>query len=297
VRPLLRPGLQILRRDARTVQLGLDWPGVCTLAETPALRSVLTAIDGFRDLRGVVMAAVESGTELDDAQSALDLLIDCGAVVDQAKCWRRDADESSWASWWLLAGPEGSAADILRERQRRHVRVHGSGQIAAAVGPLLTTACVPWSHDSTAPDLVVLAHDGEPSRELADELMRDGVPHVWACVRDVVGVVGPFVVPGVTGCLRCADQARAEVDPAWLTLLEAAAARRPVVPACDPLLAALVGSWVAHEVTAWASGLRAQTLDAIIEVPFGFGTVASSRVQLHPACGCGWPISHDTMGT
>jgi hypothetical protein len=296
VRPLLRPGLQILRRDARTVQLGLDWPGVCTLSETPALRSVLAAIDGFRDLRGVVMAAVDSGSDLDEAQTALDLLIDCGAVVDQAACWRRDTGESSWSSWWLLAGPGRSATDILRERQRRHVRVEGSGQVASSVGPLLTTACVPWSDDSTAPDLVVLAHDGEPPRDLADGLMRDGVPHVWACVRDVVGIVGPFVVPGATGCLRCADQARADIDPAWPTLLQSAAARRAVVPACDPLTAGLVGTWVAQEVALWASGLRPQTIDAIIEVPFGFGAVETSRVQLHPRCGCGWPVSRDTMG-
>lgn len=296
MRPLLRPGLQILRRDARSLQLGLDWPGLCTLSETPALRAVLAAIDGFRDLQGVVMAAVDAGADPDAAQSAVDVLIDCGAIVDQAACWRFETDEGSWASWWLLAGPGRSAADVIAERRRRVVRVQGTGLVAAQVRSLLTAACVPWSDDSTAPDLVVLAHDREPPRCVADSHMRDGVAHVWAWVREVVGVVGPFVVPGVTGCLRCADQRRAEVDPAWLTLLESAAVRQPVVPACDPLLAALVGAWTASEVTVWASGLRPQTLDAIIEVPQGFGDVDRQSLQPHPQCGCGWPVWRDTMG-
>lgn len=294
MRPLLRPGLRVLRRDVRTLQLGLDWPGLCTLRETPALRAVLAAVDGFRDLQGVVLAAVHSGVDPAGAHAALDVLLDCGAVVDQAR--RLVASESEWTSWWLLAGPGRSAADIFAERQQHHVRIDGTGQVADRVGALLTAAHVPWSVDADAADLVVLASDCEPQRSLADSSMRDAVPHLWTWVRDVVGVVGPFVVPGVTGCLRCADQARADVDPAWPTLLESAAARRPVAVACDPVLAALVGAWAAQEVAVWASGLRPQTFDASIEVPQGFGDVDRRHSELHPQCGCGWPTWRDTMG-
>jgi bacteriocin biosynthesis cyclodehydratase domain-containing protein len=280
----------------RTLQLGLDWPGLCTLRETPALRAVLAAVDGFRDLQGVVLAAANAGVDPEDARAALEVLIDCGALVDQANCRRLDTPESSWTSWWLLAGPERCAADIVAERQLHHVRIDGTGQVADRVGSLLTAAHVPWSVDADAPDLVVLASDGEPSRSLADSSMRHAVPHLWAWVRDVVGVIGPFVVPGVTGCLRCADQAWADVDPAWPTLLEAAAARQPVVVPCDPLLAALVGAWAAQEVAVWASGLRPQTFSAVIEVPQGFGNVDRQGLELHPRCGCGWPTWRDTMG-
>lgn len=296
MRPLLRPGLQVLRRDVRTLQLGLDWPGLCTLRETPALRAVLAAVDGFRDLQGVVLAAAASGADVDEARAALDVLIDCGAVVDQANCRRLDTPESAWTSWWLLAGPERCAADIWAERQQHHVRIQGTGQVADRVGALLTAAHVPWSDDAQAADLVVLASDCEPPRSQADSSMRDAVPHLWTWVRDVVGVVGPFVVPGVTGCLRCADRARADVDPAWPTLLESAGVRRPVALACDPLLAALVGAWAAQEVAVWASGLRPQTFNAVIEVPQGFGDVDRQHLELHPQCGCGWPTWRDTMG-
>lgn len=297
MRPILRPGLQILRRDRHSVQLGLDWPGVCTLRETPALTAVLAAVDGFRDSLGVVLAAVESGAGRADAEEALEVLIDCGALVDQAAAWRSDESEGAWASLWLLAGPERGAADIVRARQRHRVQVRGSGAVADAVRSVLGLARVAAASDGTA-DLVVLASDCEPSRDLADHVMREqgGATHLWVFTREVVGVLGPFVVPGSTSCLRCADLARSELDPAWTTLLESAAARPPTAPACDPLLAALLGAWAAQEVAVWASGLRPQTWNSVIEIPQGYGAVGSQAFDLHPRCGCGWPVWQDTMG-
>ncbi len=295
MRPLLRPGLQVLRRDVRTLQLGLDWPGVCVLRETPALAAVLAAVDGFRDCAGVVMAAVESGISAAEAEAALEVLVDCGALIDRAASRRRDVPESSWASWWLLAGPGRAAGDIRAERLRRSVWITGNGQVAERIRPLLTAADVPMSTDPSTADVVVLASDCEPTREVADSLMRDGVPHLWAWVRDVVGVVGPFVLPGTTGCLRCADQARADVDPAWPTLLQSVIARRPIAFACDALLAALVAALAAQEIAMWSSGLGAQTLSSVIELPQGFGDIDRRSLDMHPRCGCGWPVWRDTM--
>jgi len=295
VRPILRPGLQILRRDVNTIQLGLDWPGVCTLSSTPALSAVLEAVDGFRDSAGVVLAAVETGASRADAECALDVLVDCGALVDQATVWRRSDSEGAWAALWLLAGPERGATEVVRGRQGQRVQVRGIGDVADAVRSVLSLARVTAAPDGAA-DLVVLASDSEPSRDVADSVMNDGVAHVWVYTREVVGVLGPFVVPGRSGCLRCADSARSELDPAWPTLLESAAARPLATPACDPLLAALLGAWAAQEVAVWASGLRPLTWDCVIEVPLGFGSVSSQALGLHPRCGCGWPVWQDTMG-
>jgi bacteriocin biosynthesis cyclodehydratase domain-containing protein len=164
------------------------------------------------------------------------------------------------------------------------------------MGALLTAAAVPWSADATEPDLVVLASDGEPDRSTGDDAMRREIPHLWARVRDVVGVVGPFVLPGTTGCLRCTDHVRSDLDPAWSTVLASAAARPPAVVACDPVLAALVAAWAAQEVAVWASGLRPQTVNAVIEVPQGFGELDLQIVEPHPRCGCGWSAWRDTMG-
>jgi len=295
VRPILRPGLQVLRRDMHTLQLGLDWPGVCTLRETPALAAVLAAVDGFRDCSGVVLAAVHAGASAADAQAALDVLIDCGALVDQSTVWRRDDAEGAWAFLWLLAGPQRAAGDVVKARLQRRVAVAGSGAVADAVRSVLGLAGVTLASPGGA-DLVVLASDCEPQREMADEMMREGAAQLWVYTREVVGVIGPFVVPGESGCLRCVDLARSDIDPAWPTLRAGAAAHRPNALACDPLLATLMGAWAAQEVAVWASGLRPQTQDCVIEVPQGFGAVAAETFGMHPACGCGWPVAHDTMG-
>lgn len=265
------------------------------MRETTALAAVLAAVDGFRDCSGVVLAAVESGVSRPEALAALELLIDCGALVDQALAWRNSESEAAWASLWLLAGPARSAADVARGRQRHRVEVRGTGQVADAARTMLPLAGVARAAPGGA-DLVVLASDSEPSRDLADQAMREEVDHLWVFSREVVGVLGPFVVPGSSACLRCADLARAELDPAWPILLQSAAAHRPAAPACDPLLARLLGAWAAQEVAVWASGLRPQTWDCVIEIPQGFGVVGAQNFDMHPRCGCGWAVWHDTMG-
>lgn len=296
MRPTLRPGLQILRRDLRSIQLGLDWPGVATLEETPALRAVLAAIDGFRDAIGVVLAAGETGVSSDDAQTALEVLVECGAVVDQRASSGPDISASTWSALWLLAGPGQDAGDLLRKRVGCQIRVVGRGTVAATTRALLGHGQLNQAAEDEPADLLIVAADDEHRRGAADEPMREALPHVWVCVRDLVGVVGPFVVPGTTACIRCVDAARADLDPSWPVLVESADVRRLRAPACDPLLAHLVAAWAVQEAATWASGLRPQTWDRVIEVPLGFGVVQSETFLLHPRCGCGWPTWEDTMG-
>ncbi|MGH3472903.1 MAG: hypothetical protein ACRDPG_12785 [Nocardioidaceae bacterium] len=297
MRPTIRPGLQLLRRDLHTIQLGLDWPGIGCLVDTPALRAVLASVDGFRDLAGVVLAAAEQrDVSRGAAQESIDLLLDCGVLVDASAVRRPDLEPATLASLWLLAGPEQGAHDILAARRSCRIHVVGTGRIADAVRSLLPHADVAVATDTAHADLLVVASDHEPDRSHADEALRSGLPHVWATVRDVVGVIGPFVVPGSSACLRCVDQARAELDPAWPTLLEALAAKRREPTACDPVLAHLVGAWAAQEAVLFASRLRPQTWGCVIEIPHGLGAVQTQRFELHPSCGCGWPVWRDTMG-
>lgn len=296
MRPTFRPGLQILRRDLRTLQLGLDWPGVTTLEETPALRAVLAAIDGFRDAAGVALAASDTGVRLDDCQQALEILVECGAVVDQRASSWPGVSASAWSALWLLATPGQDASDLLRRRVSFRVRILGRGTVASATRGLLDQAQLNQAADAESADLVIVAADDEHHRGDADQPMREALPHLWVGVRDLVGVVGPFVVPGTTACIRCVDSARAELDPSWLVLVESADVRRLEAPACDPLLAHLVAAWAVQEAATWASGLRPQTWDRVIEVPLGFGVVQSETFLLHPRCGCGWPTWQDTMG-
>lgn len=296
MRPILRPGLQVLRRDQHTLQLGLDWPGLATLRDSPAIRAVLSAIDGCREVDTVVEAAVTDETSGEEAAAALADLVAAGAVVDQAATSRGTVSEAGWAALWLLAGPERDPRHLLRRRLGRTVTVQGSGTVAVAARTALASTGIPTTDDVFRADVVVLASDHEPVRELGDPVMRSGQAHLWVSVRELVGVVGPYVCPGSSPCLRCVDAARADLDPAWPTLLDAAAARPLVVPACDPALAGLVGAWAALEVSVWASGIEPQSWGTVIEIPSGFGPLETVAFDPHPRCGCGWASWRDTMG-
>ena len=295
MRPQLRPGLQVLRRDLRTVQLGLDWPGVVVLADTPALRAVLAAVDGIRDTTAVILtAASDEHVDEPSAAEALDILVDCGAVVDLPHHQRGRASEPAWASDWLLAGPRGAAPDLAAARAEHAVEVWGNGQVADGVRALANRFGLRRPRRDA--DVLVVASDHEPDRSWSDQAMADGRPHLWVSVRDLVGVVGPFVEPGSSACLRCVDRSRADLDPCWPTLLDSASVPRRLVHACDPLLATLVATWAVQAVSVWASGLTPQTRDRTLEIPLGPGVTECVRHHPHPTCGCGWPMWHDTMG-
>ena len=92
MRPVVRPGLHVLRRDLRTLQLGVEWPGVAALLDEPAVGAVLRAVDGFRDLPGVILAAEARGISAEAAQQAMDALLDSGVLVDQATLRPRGLD-------------------------------------------------------------------------------------------------------------------------------------------------------------------------------------------------------------
>lgn len=294
MRLMVRPGLKILRRDARTLQLGFDWPGVAAVADTEAMRSVLASIDGVRDHRAV-LAAASNGVRADACEEALTLLLECGAVVDAGGRPPAPLNEGTSAALWLLAGPRRDLSDVVKARERCAVWVHGEGVVADTVRALTGSAGLRLCDDPDRADVGVLTGDREPSRDLADAVLRAGVPHLWAYLRDLAGVIGPFVVPGRTACLRCIDAARTEVDPAWPTLLQSALVRPLRVAACDGVQAALVGAWAAQEVALWASDVRPRTRGRVIEVPMG-GPAEEGVFDPHPVCGCGWSGWRDTIG-
>ncbi|HET7172985.1 MAG TPA: hypothetical protein VFI30_01740 [Nocardioidaceae bacterium] len=296
MRPILRPGLQVLRRDLRTLQLGLDWPGTGTLADTPAVRAVLGSVDGVRDLAAVAAAAVDLGAAVEAVQEAIDLLLDCGVLVDQAANCRGPYDESSWAALSLLACPGHSASDLAAHAAAVPVLVVGAGQVAETTARLIGEARVPLTTRIEEAELVVYASQVEPPRELADDALRHGVTHLWARVRECVGLVGPFVVPGRTPCLRCVDASLHDRDPAWHTLLLSAEARPMTTPACHPLLAETVAALAAQDAAAWAWGLRPQSWCRVLELPLGFGELGVQEFEPHPHCGCGWSAWRETIG-
>jgi hypothetical protein len=140
------------------------------------------------------------------------------------------------------------------------------------------------------PDLVVLSPERQSLGDLPDRLVRGGVVHLFAGVRDVIGVVGPLVLPGRSSCARCHDLHRADRDPAWPSVAaQLTDATRQRVAACDVVLATAVAAQAAAQVLAYLDGdPRPPAVNGTIEIAQVDGRTRRRGWTIHPLCGCGW---------
>lgn len=261
----LRPGLVVARRDDGHLQVGLDPPRRVVLPDSPEVRRVLDAVvRGTRPEGGPVADRVLA------ALAAADLLVEArppgSASVEAARA--RHGDD---------------AARRLARRAATSVSVDAPPALVDQVVPLLVAAGLRATKPGSGSVHLVLA-DGVVARDRLDGCLRAGVPHLAVAGHEGGCTVGPFVVPGRTGCLRCADARRAEADPRRAVVLEQVA--RAPAAACDPVVAALALAWAVRDLVAWAEGDRPSTWGAAYEL----GGVVPDRVAVdpHPHCGCAW---------
>jgi hypothetical protein len=102
-------------------------------------------------------------------------------------------------------------------------------------------------------DLVLLTPVGPGAPDPADaqHLLREGVPHLAAGVRENTGWVGPLVLPGRGPCLECLERHRTDRDPGWpLVAAQLAVPAYGVVDPCNVALAALVAAVTALQALA-----------------------------------------------
>jgi hypothetical protein len=142
---------------------------------------------------------------------------------------------------------------------------------------------------SSRVDVAVLAPAPALPLELPDDLMRRGVPHLHAQLRERLGVVGPFVVPGRSACLRCLHLHRCERDPAWPRVsAQLASSATTATQPCDTVLATAVAAQTAGQVLLHLDGGEPPTLDATLETSLDDFRTRRRSWRPHHACGCLW---------
>jgi bacteriocin biosynthesis cyclodehydratase domain-containing protein len=125
-------------------------------------------------------------------------------------------------------------------------------------------------------------------------------PHLPVVIRETTAVIGPFVLPGRTPCLRCLELTRGDRDPAWPALAAQLIGHAHGVEPCDIALASAAASIVALHVLAAVDGpvLDGPPLDAAADpLPPSVGGVLELSLRdlrlrrrtltAHPGCGCG----------
>jgi hypothetical protein len=242
----------VVRRDDRHLQLGLESPHRVVLSDAPEIRGLLDALERGATTGGWGPAAAQALERLAQAD--------------------------------LLVPPAGT------EQGGTAVALSGPRTLVEAAGPALRAAGITVLRGPARPEdvRVLLAH-GALSRDLADPLVRDAIPHLPVVVTPWGWELGPFVLAGATACLRCVDAAQADHDPRYGVVLDQVARTTPSVTS-SPALRALALGWVARDLVAYGRGDRPSTWSATVrlaETP-DEEPVSERRWLRHPLCGCAW---------
>lgn len=251
---LLRPGVALARRDADHLQLGVDPPLALVLPDVPVVRSLLVEL-----AHGAPLTTLDAVTA-----PVLDALIGAGLVVA--------SDER---------------ATLRGRRSRCAVHVDAPDQALGLLLRQLGAAGLGVTRDPARAAVALVWSEGEPSRTRLDDWMRAGTPHLLVREGSGGAVVGPYVAPGATACLRCVDAHLGEGDPRRALVVEQVAASAPLRPFDpDPATRALAAAWAVRDLVQAAEGRLPATWSATVDLGVLPPVVTSYLRHLH--CGCAW---------
>jgi bacteriocin biosynthesis cyclodehydratase domain-containing protein len=128
------------------------------------------------------------------------------------------------------------------------------------------------------------------------------VPHLVVRLVDGGALLGPFVVPGETACLRCIDAHESVRDPdhVAVTTRYAQASGSPRgdgVPDLDPALASIALAWAVRDVTAHLDGHEPSTWSRTLHLRPDPTRREEQAWPRHPHCGCSWAADDPASGT
>lgn len=264
----LRPGLVIARRDDSHLQIGLDPPLCAVLPATADVQHLLAALADGAPLAPTTPAGHRALQALREA----DLLVEAETVAANPLLAMQYAD--------------GAAARVAA-RSAASVGVEAPTGLRQVVEGMLRTAGLRPRRDPAVPSVIVVADDGPVRRSRVDQPVRDGIPHLLVSGAAHGWIVGPFVVPGVTACVRCVDAALGERDPRRATVLEQVA--RAPAPPTDPVLRSMALAWAVRDVRSWIDGDRPTTWSATVTIAASGAPEVHGHVR-HPHCGCAWDL-------
>jgi len=276
-RPVIAPGLPVIARPDGALQIGISERHRLRIADSAAARRALTAL-----VRGEKPVDRESMRLFDPA------LRDASALVQPG-----------------LPGPEMAALSLrhprtalarLQARQRTAVQV--VGDIGVDPRPLLAASGLGSSPQPRRRVTLVLCQ-GEPDRSSLDPLLRDRQPYLLLRAVEGEVLLGPFVDPGRTACLRCLDAHHAEEDPLYPVLVSRAArlvSSSELPEPVDSAVATMAIGWAVRDLVRYAEGDAVSTWSATVLLGPDQVELAPTPWSPHPGCGCTWAHSGDRSG-
>lgn len=253
VRPLLRPGSAVLRRDARHLQVGTT-PGVIVRDE-PGAAAVLRHADGVRVAEELADIARRAGSSRGPALVAE--LIARGALV---------------------------VAPLGGRRPRVDLRHDAAGtRVAHILRALLEEDAV---FDDGPQALVVTVTVGEPARATFRAMNDHRIAHLPVTLLDDRVRVGPLVLPGHTPCLDCFDLQQAASDPHWPALVTQFGVTRPARIGATTASLGLAAAETARAVGELGAGHLPHLAGRAVLLGPSPAQSVTSLVGFHHRCGC-----------
>ena len=291
--PLLLPGTHVVRRGPEQLQAGLLQGGAVMLdravrgpeslpddhATVRTLRRAGLLLDDDRPLRAALPAHGSGDPGVRHALSAVARRTPQGSVDALTSRTRHLVEVRSFG--------HPLAEDLVRDVQGLCRRTGLRLPESARPGP------VPRGTLRPRP-VGVLIGIGEPSRDLLDPWVRDTVPHLVVRLVEGRAVVGPFVDPGRTACLRCIDAYLTEDDPAWPLLVEQYSRatrgdRSDGIPEpVDAALAAVAVGCAVRDLQAYAEAAGPVSWSSTVTLSADLAEVTPRHWPPHPHCGCAW---------
>lgn len=249
LRPALRPGAVLLRRDALHLQIGTS-PGF-VLRDQPGLFSVIGLFDGIRDIGRIAQISATGIPEFSgDVVRIVRDLMAAGLVFD-ARSWDIPTSERL-GSEARSASLRGLSSARVVERSRFRIALQSDPScrdLATAVSEILRrSGFARLDHED--PHLRLMLSHGEPDRRRFESAMESGHDHMRIVLEEDRVRLGPLVRPGLTPCVNCHDLHRTDWDHAWPALMTQFG--KPAALSSAPALSATATSAAATAIAAEA---------------------------------------------
>ncbi|MDV8020614.1 hypothetical protein [Rhodococcus sp. IEGM 1330] len=288
----LDPAVAILPRRDGTVQLG--WNPETSVVVTPppgaepgSILEILRLLAAGHSRPHIVCHAMTLGLSANRTSAMLGELEDSGLLM-------HGTSEPVVPDASLRASQAGPGAV-------KTVHLVGRGPISDALASGLSRTGVAVSRTSLTPtryphsavrswnyDVVVLADDLVAEPRLVTDLVRLRIPHLQVRLRDGKGIVGPFVLPGRTSCLRCADLTRCDFEPEWPHLSAQLLGTVGQASSATVLATAAFAFAQLENLIGRSDAALPETADCTMELDFAAsGTTVHKRLwSKHPHCDC-----------
>jgi bacteriocin biosynthesis cyclodehydratase domain-containing protein len=328
VRPRVVGGLPVLRRGPGELQIGLDPRHAIVFDGLPdSLVAAAQRLTGHHTTADILNGLPQA--ERKEFAELLETLLDQGFLEDSAGANRHPGEAWSNAVHalrtenhsiertelgitvqgdgrlavtiaCLLAGvgvgwvhvsargsvqPEDTGTGYLRDDVGLP-RLVAARRAVHRASPNVRTAAFGHGH---TPDLVVLADALVPRPEDVDALTNAATPHLLVRTRDTTGIVGPFVVPGFTSCLRCTDLHRCDRDECWPQVAAQIAGQTQLTDLASTHATAAFAVTQALDAAAWLRGVAGPpaTCEVSVELDLRDATTLHRNWAPHPLCTCG----------